>query len=56
MKPKAFENFKRILKEWFDMYSAASLHGLRYTIELVKCYIYAVFKAAPSEEQDDEPY
>jgi len=56
MKLKTFLNLKRILKGWFDVYGAGSLHGLRYAIELAKCYIYAVFKAAPSEEQDDEPY
>ena len=50
------KNLKGFLKEWFDIYGAASLHGLRYAIELTKCYIYAVFKVAPSEEQDDEPY
>ncbi len=50
------KNLKRILKGWFDMYGAASLHDLRYAIELAKCYIYSAFKAAPSEEQGDEPY
>jgi len=50
------KNLKGILKEWFDIYGAASLHGLRYAIELAKCYIYAAIKPAPSEEQGDEPY
>jgi len=50
------KNLKRILKGWLEIYGAASLHDLRYAIELAKCYICAAFKAAPSEEQDDEPY
>jgi len=45
-----------ILKGWFDVYGASSLHDLNYAIELVKCHIYTAFKVAPSEEQDDEPY
>ena len=56
MKLKTFENLKRILKGWFDVYGAGSLHDLRYAIELAKCYIYAATKATPSKEQGDEPY